>query len=189
LWPTGMEALGVPVKGRIAAHEQAASGRAIARLSDVGWGTRLRDLLGADAGDDEVPLHVINAVVEVLKGWGWEQRPVAVVAMASRRRPRLVTSVAERIAEIGRLPLLGTLVYRAGGTRGGHGGNSAHRLAAIWERIAVPPDIEARLPALDGPVLLVDDVADSRWTLTVAARALRTAGARSVLPFVLGIDG
>ena len=33
-----------------------------------------------------------------------------------------------------------------------------------------------------------DDVADSRWTLTVAARALRQAGAPAVLPFALAID-
>ena len=37
------------------------------------------------------------------------------------------------------------------------------------------------LPA--GPVLLVDDVIDSGWTMTVAARLLRRAGAAAVLPF------
>jgi ATP-dependent DNA helicase RecQ len=36
-----------------------------------------------------------------------------------------------------------------------------------------------------GPVLLVDDLVDSRWTMTVAGRALRRAGAGSVLPFAL----
>src|SRR3712207_7691732 len=41
------------------------------------------------------------------------------------------------------------------------------------------------LAGLDGPVLLVDDLADSRWTVTVAGRALRQAGAPEVLPFVL----
>ena len=46
-WPTGMDALGVDVKGKIAADEQMADGRAVARLSDVGWGTRLRDVVGA----------------------------------------------------------------------------------------------------------------------------------------------
>lgn len=38
-----------------------------------------------------------------------------------------------------------------------------------------------------GPVLLVDDLADSRWTLTVAGRELRRAGAGAVLPFVLAL--
>jgi ATP-dependent DNA helicase RecQ len=36
-------------------------------------------------------------------------------------------------------------------------------------------------------VLLVDDRADTRWTLTVAARLLRESGAPAVLPFALAI--
>jgi ATP-dependent DNA helicase RecQ len=37
--------------------------------------------------------------------------------------------------------------------------------------------------------LLVDDVASSRWTLTVAARELRLAGASAVLPLTLAVEG
>jgi ATP-dependent DNA helicase RecQ len=188
-WPTGMGALGVDVKGKIPASEQLADGRAVARLSDIGWGTRLRELVGPAAADDApVTPAVVNAVVAVLKTWGWAQRPVAVVAMPSRTRPQLIASLAERIATLGKLVMLGSLAYDHGGPTGGHGGNSAHRLAAVWERVVVPDDVAQRLPALDGPVLLVDDVADSRWTLTVAARALRLAGAPEVLPFALAID-
>ena len=186
-WPTGVAALGVDVKGRIAPEERAAPGRAVARLSDIGWGTRLRELLSST--DAEAPPRVVAAVVEVLKGWGWARRPVAVVALPSRTRPRLVASVAERIASIGKLVLLGSLGYEHGGPTGSHGGNSAHRLAAVWERIVVPAGIADQLAGLDGPVLMVDDLADSRWTMTVAARELRRAGADEVLPFVLAIEG
>jgi len=38
-------------------------------------------------------------------------------------------------------------------------------------------------------VLLVDDLVSSRWSLTVAARELRRAGAEAVLPLVLAVDG
>ena len=41
------------------------------------------------------------------------------------------------------------------------------------------------LQSVDGPVLLVDDLCDSRWTLTVATKLLREAGAEEVLPFAL----
>jgi ATP-dependent DNA helicase RecQ len=187
-WPTGMAALGVEVKGRIAAGEQAATGRAVARLSDIGWGTRLRELLGPEAPDGPVPAAVVAAVIAVLKGWGWLERPVAVVAMPSRRRPQLIDSLAARIAELGRLELLGALAYAHGGPTGARGGNSAHRLAAVWDRIVVPPTMATPLAPLLGPVLLVDDFADTRWSLTVAARALRQAGATSVLPLSLAID-
>src|SRR5919199_4357583 len=42
LWPTGLEAVGVALKGRIAPAEQIRPGRAVGRLSDLGWGDRLR---------------------------------------------------------------------------------------------------------------------------------------------------
>ena len=67
-------------------------GRAVGRLSDLGWGARLRGLVGPDAPDAPVPDDVAAAVVEVLKAWAhgddpWPQRPAAVVAIGSRRRP------------------------------------------------------------------------------------------------------
>ncbi|WP_252439439.1 RecQ family ATP-dependent DNA helicase [Pseudonocardia humida] len=182
-WPSGMTELGVPVSGRIAAGEQAAEGRVIGRLSDIGWGTRLRELVGADAEDAPVGKDVLDAVVRVLAGWGWEERPVGVVGIGSRRRPHQLEHLARRISEIGRLPLLGTLV--PGGDRPSGQANSAQRLAAVWESWKDVPD----LGAVDGPVLLVDDVIGSGWTMTVAARALRQAGAPAVLPFALALDG
>jgi ATP-dependent DNA helicase RecQ len=182
-WPSGMDRLDVPVKGRIPVDEQAEPGRAVARLTDLGWGTRLRSLLATQ--DAPVPEDVLQACVQVLVNWGWERRPTAVVAMPSRRHPLLVTSVAEGIARVGRLPYAGTLALVDGGPRGEPGGNSAFRLSGVWGRFAVPPDL-----ALDGgPVLLVDDLADSRWTYTVAARALRLAGASAVLPLTLALVG
>ena len=59
----------------------------------------------------------------------------------------------------------------------------------LWTRFAVPPELERELAGLDGPLLLVDDLVDSRWTMTVAARALRRAGAPAVLPFALAAVG
>lgn len=183
MWPSGMKDIGVPLSGRIGAGEQAASGRAIGRLSDIGWGTRLRELV--TGGDDPVPADVLDALVRVLAGWGWEQRPVGVVGIGSRTRPHQLDHLARRIAEIGRLPLLGTL--SPAGERPAATENSAQRLAAVWEGLdsATVPD----LSGVDGPVLLVDDVVDSGWTMTVAARALRRAGAPEVLPLVLAVDG
>ena len=185
-WPTGMDRLGVPVRGRIPAEEAMSPGRALARLSDLGWGQRLRSVLTEDAPAAPELLH---AIVPVLAEWGWAERPVAVVAVPSRRRPQLVGSLAAGISEIGRLPYLGSLELAHGGPTGEAGGNSAFRLAGVWERIAVGTDLRERLDRIPGPVLLVDDVVDSRWTLTVAARELRLAGAPAVLPFALAVDG
>ena len=178
MWPTGL----TEVKGRIPTDQQAESGRALGRLSDLGWGSRLRALLAEP--DAAVPDEVVRAVVDVLTGWGWEARPTAVAAVPSRSRPLLVGALAARLAEVGRLRPLGTLdrVHDVPSHAGRS--NSAQRLRAVRGSLAVPAGWQ-----LDGtPVLLVDDRVDSGWTLTEAARVLREAGAGPVLPLVLAMD-
>nr|WP_210768047.1 DEAD/DEAH box helicase [Cellulomonas humilata] len=183
-WPVGADRLGLPVRGRIAESERAVEGRALARLTDLGWGTALREIFAAGAADAPVTRAMLDGCVRVLAQWGWDERPVAVVALPSRRRPLLVDSLARGIAEIGRLPYAGALAPRDGGPSGEPGGNSAFRLAGVWDRF----DASA-LELPPGPVLLVDDLVDSRWTMTVAARELRRAGAAAVLPFALALRG
>lgn len=183
-WPTGADRLGVPVSGRIRADELASEGRALARLTDLGWGATLREIFAAGATDAPVSPQVLGACVRVLAGWGWDERPVAVVGVPSRSRPQLVDSLARGIAEIGKLPYVGTLGFANGGPSVGPGGNSAFRLAGLWDRFTADG---LEIPA--GPVLLVDDLADSGWTLTVAARMLCQTGATSVLPITLALRG
>ena len=107
--------------------------------------------------------------------------------MPSRRRPQLVASVADRLATLGRLTHLGALELADDRDPGEPGGNSAFRLAAVHDRFTVPAAMAGALAGLAGPVLLVDDLVDSRWTVTVAGRLLRMAGADAVLPFALGL--
>lgn len=185
-WPTGMDRLGIGVRGRIPATEQVAEGRVVARLTDLGWGSRLRDLLAEAAPDEPASPALLQACVEVLKQWDWQRRPAAVAAVPTRHRPQLVASVARHLAEIGRLDWLGPLEPAGGGPRERARGNSAYRLAGVWETFAVPDRMHESLTGIgDAPVLLVDDLIDSRWTMSVAGRALRLAGAGEVLPFAL----
>ncbi|MBF6045384.1 RecQ family ATP-dependent DNA helicase [Streptomyces sp. NRRL B-1677] len=202
MWPTGMPAVGVDLKGRIPAGEQAATGRALGRLSDIGWGNRLRPLLAPQTPDGPVPDDAAAAVVTVLADWargpgGWASgaadapaRPVGVVALASRTRPQLIRSLAERIASVGRMPLLGTVEYGGADsdTRVPRT-NSAQRLRALDGALTVPPELASALASAGGPVLLVDDFTDTGWTLAVAARLLRRAGAPEVFPLVLAVQG
>jgi ATP-dependent DNA helicase RecQ len=188
-WPSGMSRLGVARSGRIGADERVSEGRVVARFTDLGWGQRLRSMLAADAPDGPADERLLGACVEVLAGWGWAQRPVAVVAVPSLTRPQLIGSVASHLARLGRLEDLGSVALTTAEPTGGPGGNSAFRLAAVHDRFAVPPGLAARLAALDGPVLLVDDLVDSRWTVTVGGGLLRRAGAPAVLPFALAAAG
>ncbi|MGW4686182.1 RecQ family ATP-dependent DNA helicase [Streptomyces sp. NPDC004244] len=201
MWPTGLAAVGVDLKGRIPAGEQAAPGRALGRLSDIGWGNRLRPMLSAGAPDQPIPDDVAQAVVAVLADWargpgGWASgapdapsRPVGVVSLPSRSRPQLVGSLAARIAEVGRLPLLGALSYTDQVSEFGlPSSNSAQRVRGLHRALEVPAELAAALAAAAGPVLLVDDRAETGWTLAVAARLLRQEGAKGVFPLVLAVQ-
>nr|WP_208406773.1 RecQ family ATP-dependent DNA helicase [Amycolatopsis granulosa] len=181
-WPTGMASLDVPLSGRIGKGELAEPGRTLGRLTDVGWGSRLRELVGERAADGEVPEAVFQACVQVLAAWDWQQRPTAVVALPSATRPRLVHDLATKLARVGRLHFLGAMESRGGRPRRA---NSAQRVADLWQSLAIPGDLIATLSGVDGPVLLVDDLVDTGWTMTLAARLLRQAGAPAVLPFAL----
>jgi ATP-dependent DNA helicase RecQ len=206
-WPTGVASLGVTVdgvavRGNIAPGERLEPGRALARLTDLGWGGALRTLfepapsqgnlradasLGSTPGDAPASAAMLAACIRVLTDWNWAERPVAVVSVPSRRHPLLVESVARAFSEAGRLPWLGSLELKNGGPTGTAGGNSAYRLSNVWDRFEVGPELAGSLAGFSGPVLLVDDLADSRWTLVVAGRLLRRAGATAVLPFALAL--
>jgi ATP-dependent DNA helicase RecQ len=187
-WPTGATRLGVEVKGKIAEDERAEPGRAVARLTDLGWGGVLRELFAAGSADGPISDELLGACVRVLKDWDWAERPAGVISIPSRSRPQLVDSLARGIARIGRLEDLGSLDPLGEGSRGGPGGNSAYRLADVWGTFGVSAPLASGLAALGGkPVLMVDDRADSRWTMTVAARELRRHGAGPVLPLALAV--
>ena len=114
---------------------------------------------------------------------------MAVAWLPSLSRPTLVSSLATGIAAAGRLELLGALALASDAQPLDGSTNSAYRLREVWSRFEVPPGMAARLAELSGPVLLVDDLVDSRWSLTVAGRLLRRSGAQAVLPFALGQVG
>ncbi|WP_026416852.1 RecQ family ATP-dependent DNA helicase [Actinomadura oligospora] len=184
MWPTGVkDDLGV--SGRIPATDQAEEGRVLGRLTDIGWGNRLRALFADQAPDTDLPPDMFDAVVKVLAAWDWNVRPAAVVSVGSRSRPRLVTSLATRLSEIGRLPYLGELTPVGDPTPRRH--NSAQRLRSVWAGLTVSDDLATAVAKAGGPILLVDDRIDTGWTMTVATRLLRQAGAPAVLPLALAV--
>ncbi|GGL89791.1 RecQ family ATP-dependent DNA helicase [Nakamurella endophytica] len=209
-WPSAMTALGVDLSGRIAAGERAEPGRAVGRLDGLGWGSALRSLfrtavpgpdrdpdVDPDVGrgaaspvpdDGPTPVPLRQAAVDVLLAWP-EVRPPGggtavdvVVGTPSVRRPQLVHHLASGLARYLEVPFLDVLELAERGAPPS-GVNSAQRLRAVVHRFRVtdPSAVAGRR------VLLVDDRTDTGWTLTVAARELRRAGAEAVYPFVLGV--
>ena len=177
-WPTGLSKLGLTLSGRI--NDGPETGRVIGRLTDLGWGARLRRLL--DEPDQTVPDDVVRAAVDVLAAWTWQTRPSAVIGLDSAGHPLLISTLVERLAQLGRLTNLGTLRYSPQ-RRPVAAANSAYRVAALHDSWEKPEP--ATLDGLAGPLLLVDDMTDTGWTLTMAARVLRGAGVSEVLPFAI----
>ncbi len=178
MWPTALANLGLDLRGKIG--EQAAEGRAVARLTDLGHGQALRDLFRPDHPDGPVPDPLVRAVIDVLDDW--RPRVQAIVHVESARRPVLSTDLADGLSRYLRVPVVGRFAIvepSVGPDRGA--ANSAQRIAAVARRYR----LEAEVPA--GPVLLVDDLTVTGWTLTLAARELLRAGATEVLPLVLGV--
>ncbi|CAN5802585.1 RecQ family ATP-dependent DNA helicase [soil metagenome] len=185
MWPPAMTGLGVDLRGRIPPGEQAASGRAVGRLTDLGWGQALRALFATGAGDQEVPIPLRHALAAVLAGWQHDEQQRGVVAVESMSRPTLTSHLAHGVARITGLPLLTRFELTADAAPTGRGAvNSAQRLAVVSARyrLADPEAVD------EMPVLLVDDRIVTGWTVAVCARALRRAGATAVLPLVLATD-
>jgi ATP-dependent DNA helicase RecQ len=179
MWPSALANLGIELKGKIA--DGAAEGRTVARLTDLGYGQALRDLFRPGTPDGPVPVELVRAVVEVLGDW----RPTvdAVVHVESASRPTLTADLAAGLSRYLRVPLVGRFAIVDPDVAPGQGAaNSAQRVAAVGRRFRLEADLEQ---LAEPSILLVDDLVVSGWTLTLAARALRRAGARQVLPLAL----
>ncbi len=183
-WPTGL----AEPKGRLKPEQQNRPGRALARLGDGGWNPIVEQIL-TDGDGRGVNEALLRACAAVLKRWDWDTRPLWICPMPSRRHQGVVDAVADGLGALGKLPVHRALISSsddpAHDVFQADQANSAHQVEHVWARMGVD---EAALPAADllaGPVLLIDDEVDSRWTMTVAGHRLLAAGAGAVLPFAL----
>jgi ATP-dependent DNA helicase RecQ len=179
MWPTALANLGIDLKGKIA--EGADEGRAIARLTDLGYGQQLRALFRPGAGDEAVPVSLAKAMIEVLGDW--QPRAEGIVFVESATRPTLTRDFADGLSRFLGIPVVGRFAIRDFDVQPGQGAaNSAQRVAAVRRRF----ELEGEMPA--GQVLLLDDLVVTGWTMTLAACAIRAAGATGVLPVALAME-
>jgi ATP-dependent DNA helicase RecQ len=179
LWPTALANLGIDLKGKI---EGAEEGRVVARLTDLGLGQALRDLFRPGAPDQEAPVGLVQGVVATLADWA--PAPDGIVGFESRTHPVLVESLVDGLSRHLQVPVLGRVVIRDESIGPGHGAtNSAQRVAAVSRRYELKTE-----PVADRRVLLVDDLVNTGWSMTLAAHWLRAEGAAAVLPLALGSE-
>jgi ATP-dependent DNA helicase RecQ len=176
-WPSNLDlGLGEP-KGQIAEDERIEPGRALSVVGDGGWGRLVRDGKHERQHFDD---ELVGAAAELIRErWRPEPMPGWVTCVPSMAHPELVPDLASRLAAALSVPFHDVVVKVAENQPQALMQNSAQQLRNVWGAF----EIRGVVPA--GPVLLVDDVSDSRWTLTVIGRALRLAGSGPVSPFVL----
>jgi ATP-dependent DNA helicase RecQ len=180
MWPTALATLGIDLKGKIA--EPAEEGRAIARLTDLGHGQALRALFRPDVIDGPVPKPLVPAVLTLLDDWRPEVD--AIVVVESMTRPILVDDLASGLSRRLQVPIVGRWAIVDPDVAPGRGAaNSAQRVAALGRRASLQADVPP-----GARILLVDDQVITGWTLTLATRAIRAAGASAVLPLTLAVQ-
>ncbi|MBS1836641.1 MAG: ATP-dependent DNA helicase RecQ [Actinobacteria bacterium] len=173
-WPQHLDGR----RGRIPAELRAEEGRALAHGTDPGWAEVLGPIFaGADAEPDDA---LLRGVAAALKAWDWGRRPTWVTWIPSRTRPLLVSGLARRLAEVGRLELVEAVQrIRPDAPPQKAMENSLTQAANVIDAFSYTTGLPL------GPGLLVDDVVRSGWTMTVVAEGLRGAGSGLVLPFAL----
>lgn len=117
----------------------------------------------------------------ILSRWDMNPRPAWVTCIPSMRHAELVPGFARRLADALGIPFVPALakVKHTEEQKGMENRyHQCHNLDGAFEVQAAGADIS-------GPLLLVDDVFDSGWTMTLACALLRQAGSGPVYPFTL----
>lgn len=163
-------------KGNLPRDLQAEDGRILSRWGDAGWGGAVADDKHAGRFRDELA----DALAEMISDrWRPIPAPTWVTCVPSRNHPTLVPDFAARLAVRLGLPFVDAIVKVRDNEPQKMQQNRYHQCRNLDGVFAVTAGIP------DGPVLLVDDVIDSGWTVTVLAALLRRSGSGLVYPVAL----
>ncbi|STY90234.1 ATP-dependent DNA helicase recQ [Moraxella bovis] len=163
-------------KGNINPDFQAEEGRALSIWGDAGWGKLVRQ---GKYQDNHFSDELVNACCEMIERWQPNPKPTWVTCVPSLRHPALVPDFAERLAMKLGLPFM-PVIQKIKETepqkmmQNSH--MQAHNLDGVFQLSDNP---------LSEPVLLIDDMVDSRWTLTICSYLLKSNGSGAVFPLVL----
>ena len=179
-WPVG----GMPQYGIHSASTipyQAQPGKALCVWGDAGWGGLVRQ---GKYHDGKFADDLVEACVKMVREWNPQPKPTWVTCVPSLRHPDLVPNFAKRLAAALGLPFHMVIAKTDDRPEQKTMANSTQQARNIDGSLALNGQ-----PVPHGPVILVDDMVDSRWTLTVAAWLLRKSGSGDVWPMALSQTG
>lgn len=163
-------------RGNLPYHQRAQEGRVLSRWGDAGWGKIVADGKHNNHFGDEL----VYAMAEMIQQrWQPKPNPTWVCCVPSRKHPELVSSFAQRLAQKLGLPFVNAVTKVKDNQPQKGQQNRFHQCRNLDGTFAITHFNP------DEPVLLVDDIVDSGWTLTVLAALLKQAGSGPVFPVAL----
>lgn len=176
VWPGGITAHAWG--GRINDDQRLEPGRALCKWGDAGWGPKVREgKRRADSFDQQL----IEALATMIcDEWNPDPFPTWVAFVPSIRHPELVRDLANRLANHLGLLCIDAFAKTRETAPQKQMENSYQQVSNIASAFRV-----RQQPGMNGPVFLVDDIVDSRWTFTVLGAMLRMAGGGKVYPVAL----
>lgn len=153
------------------------TGRVLCNYGDAGWGRYVKE-------DKYVRGHfrdeLVDATVDlIINSWDMENKPTWVTSIPSLRRPELVKSFATRVAEKLGLPYIEAISKFEETEEQKNMKNSYQQARNVIKGFQIDKVFK------DEPVLLIDDMVDSKWTLTICGEMLRKAGSGEVYPYAI----
>ncbi len=163
--------------GKIAKSYQANSGKVLSLLGDAGLG----DLVKIGKNQQQYfSDELIDACVVMFKDWDPQPAPTWVTCVPSLRNPTLVPDFATRLAHALNLSFRVAIEKTDSRPEQNKFNNSFQQARNVDGSLAPIRD-----QILSSPVLLVDDVILSGWTLTISSWLLRKNGSGEVWPLAL----
>ena len=171
-WPYGMGDL----RGRFKPEQLLEEGRALAAYGDGGWGSVIKRYKPESR---PLPDELIAAAARLIEAWQPSPPPTWLTFIPSTTASGFVSELAQRLGAALSLPVHHVLERERPGRPQKEMENSAQQVRNVYGAFVVRGDVPP------GPVLLVDDIIDSGWSITIAGQSLLAAGSGQVFPFVL----
>ena len=155
-------------------------GRALSMWGDVGWGTLVRKGKQVDKRFDD---RLVDAAVELYcDRWHPDPAPTWITCVPSLAKTELVPDFARRLSAKLGIPIVECVEKISHNRPQKLMNNSYQQARNLNGAFRVKP-----WRGINSPVLLVDDIVDSRWTFTVITALLRDAGSGPVYPLALAM--
>jgi len=162
---------------KISAEMQNENGYALSNYGDAGWGIIVKeDKYRHNYFRDEL----VDAMIKMIRGTDCINEPgLWLTSIPSIRHPELVKNFAQRVAKNLQIPYKETIIKAVDTKEQKTMENSFQQAKNANEGFA----LEGNSPKT--PVILIDDMVDSKWTLTICGYLLKSQGVSKVYPFVL----